>query len=77
MPLSEEGPLLPPMVRRMPGRLAKERKKELVEGKIKGKTKLTKVGRISKSSLCLAEGHNKLTCPKRSKANCKLYYRVS
>ncbi|XP_039118366.1 uncharacterized protein LOC120254310 [Dioscorea cayenensis subsp. rotundata] len=64
-PLSEERTLLPPMVRRMPGRPAKKRKREPLEDKNKGRLKISRRGRVFKCSLCLAEGHNKLTCPQK------------
>lgn len=41
-PTSEDGPMLPSMVRRMPTRIAKKSRRELLESKNKVQTKLSK-----------------------------------
>ena len=62
-PTSVEGPMLPSMTKRMPGRPPKKRKKEPLEGK--NKTKLSKEGRMLRCGICHMEGHNRKTCLKK------------
>ncbi|XVF74327.1 hypothetical protein PTKIN_Ptkin13bG0101500 [Pterospermum kingtungense] len=62
-PKSNDGPLLPPLVKRMPGRPAKKRKREPLEGK--NRNKLSRVGRRMTCGFCHKEGHNKSGCPTR------------
>lgn len=59
---------MPPIARRMPGRPAKKMR-EPMEGKNKHSTKLSRAGRVFKCRVCLVEGHNRLTCPKRKEAS--------
>lgn len=66
-PTSEEGALLPSIAKRMPGRPTKKRRREPLEGKKKSITKLSRVGRTMKCTLCQGEGHNKAGCPKKPK----------
>lgn len=71
-PSSVDEPMLPPMVKRMPGRPIKKRRREPLECKNKSKSKstikLTRAGRVFKYRICSGEGHNKLTCPRRNQA---------
>ncbi|XP_039129497.1 uncharacterized protein LOC120265617 isoform X2 [Dioscorea cayenensis subsp. rotundata] len=65
-PTSEEGPMLPPITKRMPGRPAKKRKREPLEGKNKSNTKLSKEGRVFKCGICHMEGHNRKNCQNKA-----------
>lgn len=65
-PTSEERPLQPPLIKKMPSLPAKKRRRKPLQGKSKGKTKLSRKGIIFKCGYYHAEGHNKTTCPKRS-----------
>lgn len=65
-PTSEQGPLLPPLHKRMPGRPPKKRRREPLEGKNGSNTKLSRKGRIFKCGVCHVEGHNKRCCPKKN-----------
>ncbi|XP_039113801.1 uncharacterized protein LOC120249377 [Dioscorea cayenensis subsp. rotundata] len=64
-PVSDEGPLQPPVVKKMPGRPVKKRRREPLEGKHGSKTKISRHGRVFKCTICHEEGHNKLRCPKK------------
>ena len=61
---SNEGPIWPPLVKRMSGRPVKKRMREPPERK-KG-TKLLRVGRVMKYGYFHEKDHNKASCPKRS-----------
>lgn len=63
-PSSDEGPLLPSIPKRMPGRPQKKRRREPMEGKGNTTTKLSRKGRVFKCGVCHAEGHNRRGCPK-------------
>ncbi|XP_039144000.1 uncharacterized protein LOC120281164 [Dioscorea cayenensis subsp. rotundata] len=64
-PLSEAGPMLPPMAKRMPGRSAKKRRREAMEPKNRNQTKLSREGRVMTCSKCHIKGHNKSHCLQR------------
>lgn len=53
-PISEDGPMLPPMVKKMPGRPAMRMRRKPLEGKDKGQTKLYRRGRLIKCRICHA-----------------------
>ena len=63
-PKSNEGPILPPLVKKIFDRLVEKRKRESLEGK-KG-TKLLRVGRVMRCGYCHEKDRNKVGCPKRS-----------
>lgn len=65
-PTNEEGPMLPPMVKIMPGRLAKKRRREPMESKNKRKTNLSREDRVMTCNICHSKGHNKGHCPQKS-----------
>lgn len=52
--------ILPPHVKKVPGRPKKERKREELEGR--KRIKLSRIGRIMRCSICHQEGHNKRKC---------------
>lgn len=56
----------------MPGRAAKKRKREPLEGKNKGK--LSRDGRIMTCTHCHENGHNESGCPKRTNDASKVVY---
>ena len=60
-PKSIDDPVQPPLVKRMPGRPAKKKRKEPLEGK--NKTKLSRIRRTMRCSFCHQKGHTKLRCP--------------
>ena len=64
-PVSAENPLLSPIVRKMPGRLAHKRKRKPLESKSKTITKLSRKGKVFKCSIYHAKGHNKVSCSTR------------
>ena len=64
-PISEEGQLMPPISKRMPGRPSKKRRREPLEGKGKSTVKISRQGRVFKCGICHGEGHNKRCCPKK------------
>ena len=64
-PISEEGPLEAPMVRRMLGGPVKRKSREPLEGKNKSQTKLSREGRVMRCKICRAERHNRICCPQR------------
>lgn len=68
----EEGPLLPPISKRMPGRPTKKRRREPLEKK--SNTKISRFGRIFKCGICGVQGHNKLTCQKKPNRVNIFYY---
>ncbi|CAN1777246.1 hypothetical protein LINPERHAP1_LOCUS13978 [Linum perenne] len=62
---SQYTPVLPPMVRKMPGRPKKKRKytnEDLMARDKNDPTKISRVGRIMTCKSCKKEGHNKRTC---------------
>ena len=64
-PATEGGPLQPLLVKGMPSRPAKKRRRKPLEGKSQGKTILSTKDRVFKCGYCYVEGHNKTTCPKK------------
>lgn len=72
-PSNEEGPLLPPMVKRMHGRHVNKKRREPLEDKNKNRTKLSRRGRVFKCSVSL-KGHNKLTWPQKNMSGGKILY---
>ncbi|XP_039133310.1 uncharacterized protein LOC120270379 [Dioscorea cayenensis subsp. rotundata] len=63
---SEEGPLLPPIVKKMPGRPATKRRREPMEPRNKSKTNISREGRVMTCSICHTKGHNKARCAQRT-----------
>ena len=61
-PKSNKGLILPPLVKRMPGRPVKKRKREALERKTG--TKVSRVGRVMTCGYCHEKGHNKVSCPR-------------
>ncbi|CAN1789043.1 hypothetical protein LINPERHAP1_LOCUS18310 [Linum perenne] len=62
---SQYGPVLPPLVRKMPGRPKRKRRytnEVLLARDKKDHNKMSKVGRIMTCTSCHKEGHNKRTC---------------
>ena len=62
-PKNIKGLVLPLLVKKMFGRLAKKRKRELFEENIG--TKLSKVDRVMTCGYCHEKDHNKLRCLRR------------
>ncbi|CAI9291389.1 unnamed protein product [Lactuca saligna] len=62
-PQTNYTPPLPPINRRMPGRLTTKRKKSTTE--TTGTHKVSKAGKKIRCSICKEIGHNKATCPQR------------
>ena len=60
-------PPQPPPDRRMPGRPAKNRRKEEGEDGRSGGIKLSRKGRKMTCQICYQQGHNKQTCPQNKK----------
>ncbi|KAL4346616.1 hypothetical protein GQ457_17G004420 [Hibiscus cannabinus] len=60
-PKSNAELIVPPTRKKKHGRPQKERRREELEGP--KKSKLSRVGRIMKCSICRLEGHNKTKCP--------------
>lgn len=65
-PASDEGPLQPPVVKRMPGRPIKKRRREPLKVKHGNKARLSRHGRVFKCTICHKEGHNRLRCQKKN-----------
>lgn len=63
---SEEGPLLPPIVKKMPRRPATKRRREPMEPRNKSKTNISREGRVMTCSICHTKGHNKARCAQRT-----------
>lgn len=62
----QKEPLLPPPIRRMPGRPKKKRVRDTTETNIvQGNHRLLKRGTIVTCGICKKEGHNKRTCEKK------------
>ncbi|XP_059275117.1 uncharacterized protein LOC132029780 isoform X2 [Lycium ferocissimum] len=59
----------PSLVRKMPGRPSKKRKKEL--GEVSSCGKLSKKGKIMRCSVCKSTNHNIRTCPNKHPATSK------
>ncbi|CAN1140273.1 hypothetical protein LINPERPRIM_LOCUS24738 [Linum perenne] len=68
---SQYAPVLPPMVRKMPGRPKKKRKytnEDLMARDKNDPTKISRIGRIMTCKSCKQEGHNKRTCALNKKS---------
>ncbi|KAK4380415.1 hypothetical protein RND71_002277 [Anisodus tanguticus] len=64
-PKSTDPPVLPPVIKKLPDRPKKNRRKEQTENKI---GKLSKRGVEMTCSMCHTKGHNKKSCPMNSQS---------
>ncbi|CAN1824240.1 hypothetical protein LINPERHAP1_LOCUS30699 [Linum perenne] len=78
---SHYDPVLPPLVRKMPGRPKKKRSyttEALLARDKSNLTKMSRVGRLMTCTSCRKEGHNKRTCPLQSKTHvCSYLFNIS
>ncbi|GKG34683.1 hypothetical protein Tco_0437379, partial [Tanacetum coccineum] len=57
---TDNHPPLPPIMRKMPGRLRKER----IKAPSENNSQVSRVGRVMRCSNCQGIGHNKASCDK-------------
>ncbi|CAN1137101.1 hypothetical protein LINPERPRIM_LOCUS21255 [Linum perenne] len=79
-PPSQYDPVLPPLVRKMPGRPKKKRvytNDYLMKRDKNDPTKMSKVGRVMTCTSCHKEGHNKRTCVEQVHSNFVLSFCLS
>ncbi|CAN1295046.1 hypothetical protein LINPERPRIM_LOCUS22696 [Linum perenne] len=78
---SHYDPVLPPLVRKIPGRPKKKRgytTEALLARDKSDLTKMSRVGRLMTCTSCRKEGHNKRTCPLQSKTQvCSYLFNIS